>query len=239
MSASQNHCKPIKNRLLASLPKEEQERLQPHLELIPLEYKQLLYIPNEPIQYVYFPNYGVISLITIMQNGDAVEVATIGNEGMVGLPILLGANTIPGQALVQVPGEGLRIKVDVFQREVTPGSPLYKLLQRYTQALFNSIAQLVACNRLHSIEERFCRWVLMTQDRVGKNEFPLTQEFLGQMLGVRRASVSVVAAMIQKAGLITYKRGKMTILDREGLEDVTCECYVMIKDEFESLVDDN
>ena len=174
-----------------------------------------------------------------MQNGDAVEVATIGNEGMVGLPILLGANTIPGQALVQVPGEALRMKADVFQREVTPKSPLYKLLQRYTQALFNSIAQLAACNRLHSIEERFCRWVLTTQDRVAKDEFPLTQEFLAQMLGVRRAGVSVVAAIIQKAGFITYKRGKMVILDREGLEDATCECYQMIKDEFESLLPDN
>lgn len=235
MSASQNPRHP-KNRLLATLPTEEQERLQPHLELVPLEYRQILYRPNEPIDYIYFVNYGVVSLINLMENGDAVEVATVGNEGMVGLPIFLGANTIPGEAFAQIPGEALRMRADVFQREVTPGSPLHALLLRYTQALFNQIAQSSACNRLHSIEERFCRWMLMTEDRVGSNQFPLTQEFLAQMLGVRRASVSVVAAIIQRAGLICYKRGKMTIFDREGLEDATCECYAIIKQEFNRLL---
>jgi CRP-like cAMP-binding protein len=238
MSASQDPRNP-KNRLLAALPREEYERLLPHLELVPLEYKQILYQPNEPIDYVYFPNNGVASLLTIMENGDAVEVGTVGNEGMVGLPVFLGAKTIPGQAIVQIPGDGLRMRVDVFQNKVTSQSPLYNLLQRYTQALFNQIAQSAACNRLHSIEERFCRWLLMTQDRVGKDKFPLTQEFLSQMLGVRRASVSVVASTIQRAGLITYTRGKITILDREGLEAASCECYAIIKEEFERLVGGN
>ncbi|WP_414582072.1 Crp/Fnr family transcriptional regulator [Scytonema sp. PCC 10023] len=236
MSASQDQPKPLKNRLLAALPTEEQERLEPYLKLVPLEYRQILYTPNEPIDYIYFPNYGVVSLLNLMENGDAVEVGTVGNEGMVGLPVFLGANTIPGEAFSQIPGEALRMRADVFQREITPGSPLHTLLLRYTQALFNQIAQSSACNRLHSIEERFCRWMLMTQDRVGSNQFPLTQEFLAQMLGVRRASVSVVAAIIQKAGLITYKRGKMTILDREGLQDATCECYAIIKQEFNRLL---
>lgn len=131
------------------------------------------------------------------------------------------------------------MRADVFKREVTSASPLFKLLQSYTQALFNLIAQSAACNRLHSIEERFCRWMLMTQDRVGSNEFPLTHEFLGQMLGVRRASVSVVAATIQKAGFISYRRGKMSILDREGLEDITCECYGIVKAEFDRLLGGN
>ncbi|GAA6614541.1 Crp/Fnr family transcriptional regulator [Scytonema sp. NUACC26] len=235
MSVSQSTHNPV-NMLLAAIPLEEYQRLLPHLELVPLEYKQFLYRPNEPIQYVYFVNYGVVSLLTVMENGEAVEVATIGNEGMVGLPVFLEAKTIPGEAFTQVPGKALRMRADVFKREVTSASPLYKLLQFYTQALFNLIAQSAACNRLHSIEERFCRWVLMTQDRVGSNEFPLTHEFLGQMLGVRRASVSVVAATIQRAGFISYKRGKMTILDREGLEDITCECYGIIKGEFHRLV---
>ncbi|BAY44869.1 Crp/Fnr family transcriptional regulator [Scytonema sp. HK-05] len=236
MSASQDQPKPLKNRLLATLPTQEQERLQPHLQLVPLEYRQILYRPNEPIDYIYFPNYGVVSLLNLMENGDAVEVGTVGNEGMVGLPVFLGANTIPGEAFAQVPGEAFRMRADVFQREVTPGSPVHALLLRYTQALINQIAQSSACNRLHSIEERFCRWMLMTQDRVGSNQFPLTQEFIAQMLGVRRASVSVVAAIIQKAGLISYKRGKMTIVDREGLQGATCECYAIIKQEFDRLL---
>ncbi len=239
MPTFQDHPKALKNRLLAALPTEEYERLEPYLQRVSLEFHQSLYQPNEPIEHVYFPTDGVVSLLNLMENGDAVEVGTVGNEGMVGLPVLLGANTIPGQAFSQIPGAALRMRANVFQREVTPGSPLYNLLLRYTLALFNQIAQSSACNRLHSIEERFCRWMLMTQDRVASNQFPITHEFLGQMLGVRRASVSVVAATIQKAGLITYKRGKMTILDREGLEDVSCECYAIIKGEFERLVGGN
>ncbi|KAF3888979.1 MULTISPECIES: Crp/Fnr family transcriptional regulator [Nostocales] len=238
MSVSQNSHNPV-NRLLGAIPPEEYQRLLPHLKPVFLEYKQILYQPNEPIEHVYFPNNGVISLLTVMENGEAVEVATVGNEGMIGLPVFLEANTIPGQAFSQIPGEALQMRADVFKREVTSASPLFKLLQSYTQALFNLIAQSAACNRLHSIEERFCRWMLMTQDRVGSNEFPLTHEFLGQMLGVRRASVSVVAATIQKAGFISYRRGKMSILDREGLEDITCECYGIVKAEFDRLLGGN
>lgn len=171
-----------------------------------------------------------------MQNGATVEVATVGNEGMVGLPVFLETDRIPIQGFVQVPGDAMRMRADVFREKVTPGSPLYKLLQRYTQALFNQVAQSAACNNLHSIEERFCRWLLMTRDRVDSDQFLLTQEFLSQMLGVRRASVSVVAAIIQKAGLIQYSRGKMTILDRQGLEDCACECYFTVKAEYERLI---
>jgi CRP-like cAMP-binding protein len=235
MSVSQNSHNRV-NRLLAAIPPEEYQRLLPHLKPVYLEYKQILYQPNEPINYVYFPNNGVVSLLTIMENGEAIEVGTVGNEGMIGLPLFLEANTIPGQALAQIPGEAFQMRADIFKREVAPASPLFKMLQSYTQALFNQIAQSAACNRLHSIEERFCRWMLMTQDRVGSNEFPLTHEFLGEMLGVRRASVSVVAATIQKAGFISYRRGKMSILDREGLEDITCECYGIVKAEFDRLV---
>ncbi len=239
MCASQDPRNSNKNRLLAALPQDEYERLLPHMEFVFLDFKQILYSPNEPIQYVYFPNCGVTSLLSFVESGDAVEVGTVGNEGMVGLPVFLGAKSIPGEAIQQVPGEAMRMSSDVFHSQVTPGSPLYRLLQLYTQALFNLIAQSSACNRLHSIEERFCRWILMTQDRVGANQFPLTQEFISQMLGVRRASVSIVASTIQRAGLITYRHGKMTILDREGLETISCECYAIIKQEFERLLGNN
>lgn len=228
-----------KNRLLAALPKEEYERLLPNFELISLEFKQMLYVPNEPIEYIYFPENGVVSLITIMENGESIEVGTVGNEGMVGLPIFLGATTIPGEAFSQVPGSAMRMKAEVFRREVIPGSVIYGLLQRYTQALFNQISQSTACNRLHSIEERFCRWMLMTQDRVGSNEFTMTHEFLGQMLGVRRASVSVTAAVLQKAGIIQYSRGKMTITDSPQMENIACECYGIIKTEYDRLLNNS
>ncbi|MDZ4876468.1 MAG: hypothetical protein CLLPBCKN_005888 [Chroococcidiopsis cubana SAG 39.79] len=236
---SNNPHHAVENQLLASLPREEYERLVANMELVPLTFKQVLYAPNESIQYVYFPKSGVVSLLTLMEDGTAVEVGTVGNEGMVGLPVFLGSNKIPGQALAQIPGEAWRMRVDVFKDKVIPGSALHDLLQRYTQALFNLISQIAACNRIHSVEERFCRWLLMTQDRVGSDEFPLTQEFLSQMLGVRRPTVSLSASVLQKAGLIRYVRGKMTILDREGLEASSCECYMIIKSEFERLLGSN
>jgi CRP-like cAMP-binding protein len=171
-----------------------------------------------------------------MEDGTVVELATVGNEGMVGLPVFLGGDTMPLKAFVQIPGDAMRMKADVFKDSVNQGSPLHGLLQRYTQALFNQVAQSTACNRVHSIEERCCRWLLMTRDRVESDGFPLTQEFLSQMLGVRRPSVSVVAAILQKAGLIRYSRGRITILDREGLEAAACECYAIIKQEFDRLL---
>lgn len=236
MSKSHNASE---NRLLAALPKEEYERLVANMEAVFLELKHSVYEPNEPIEYVYFVKNGVVSLLNVMEDGKEVEVATVGNEGMVGLPVFLGAEKIPGRAFSQVPGDALRMKADVFKDKVTPGTRLHDLLQRYTQALFNQIAQGTACNTLHSVEERMCRWLLMTQDRVGKDDFPLTQEFLGQMLGVRRPTVSIAASILQKAGLIRYSRGGITILDREGLEDSSCECYAIIKGEFDRLVGGN
>ncbi|HAA29960.1 MAG TPA: Crp/Fnr family transcriptional regulator [Cyanobacteria bacterium UBA8553] len=223
---------PIGNNLLASLPKEEYKRLLPQLETISLSLKQPLYRLNEPIKYVYFPNSGVVSLVNILGDGRIVEVATVGNEGMIGIPILLGVDRIPAETFVQVPGDGLRMKVDVFRSEVPPGSPLHSLLLRYTQALMNHFMQSVVCNQMHSVEERCCRWLLLTHDRVDSDEFPLTQEFLAQMLGVRRATVSVVAATLQKAGLIRYHRGKISVLDRQGLEAGSCECYQVVKQEY-------
>ncbi|WP_338421920.1 Crp/Fnr family transcriptional regulator [Nostoc flagelliforme] len=229
----------MKNQLLAALPSKEYSRLVAYMEVVPLEFKQHLYLRNQPIEYVYFLNYGVASMLTVLTDGSAIEVATVGNEGMVGLPVFLGADRIPGECFIQVPGYGLRMRVDAFKTHVTASSRLHDLLQRYTQGLFNQIAQSAACNRLHSIEERLCRWLLMTADRVETNSFPLTQEFLSKMLGVNRSSVSLSASVLQRAGLISYVRGQMTILDRDGLEATTCECYQVVKAEFERLVNGN
>ncbi|MEH2258779.1 Crp/Fnr family transcriptional regulator [Nostoc sp.] len=226
----------MKNQLLAALPSEEYSRLVACMEVVPLKFKQNLYIPNQPIEYVYFLNYGVASMLTVMTDGSAIEVATVGNEGMVGLPVFLGADRIPGECFIQVPGSGLRMRVDTFKTHVTTDSQLYNILQRYTQALFNQIAQSTACNRLHSVEQRMCRWLLMTADRVETDTFSLTQEFLSIMLGVNRSTVSLTASILQRAGLIDYVRGQMTILDRSGLEDITCECYQVVKAEFERLL---
>lgn len=156
-------------------------------------------------------------MLNVMEDGGTVEIATVGNEGMVGIPVLLGADCAPAETLVQVPGDAVRMKADVFKSQVIPGSPTHNLLLRYTQALMSQLSQSVACNRLHSVEERCCRWLLQTRDRVESDEFPMTQEFLSQMLGVRRASVSEVAAILQKAGLIRYQREKMKIIDQKGL----------------------
>lgn len=236
---SKERHKLIQNQLLSALPKEEYKRLLPHLELVSLPLKQIIYAPNELIEYVYFPTDGVISLVNIGEDGGTVEAATVGNEGMAGIPILLGSDRMISQAIVQIVGEALRMKAEVFKREVIPGSQLHNLLLRYTLALMNLISQSAACNRLHLVEARCCRWLLLCQDRVKSDSFLLTQEFLAQMLGVRRATVSGVAATLQEAGLIRYSRGKITICDRRRLEASSCECYRIVKDEFDRLLQEN
>jgi CRP-like cAMP-binding protein len=229
----------VNNRLLASLPKEEYEQLQPYLELVFLDFKQELYRPNEAIDFVYFPLEGVYSLLTLSSEGDLIEVGTVGNEGMVGLPVFLGVGQVPGLSMAQVPGKALRMRAKDLQTQVNRDTTLYEVLHRYTQALFNFISQSALCNRLHSIEQRCCRWLLLTHDRVGHDEFPLTHEFLSQMLGVRRAGVSEVASKLQNAGFISYHYGKMAIQDRAGLEATSCECYALIKAEFDRLIGSN
>lgn len=226
----------MQNRLLAALPAAEFDRLAPHLKPVELALKQVLHQPNQPLEFVYFPTDGMISLITRMQDGSAIETGTVGNEGLVGIPVFLRAERMPVEAFCQIPGSAMRMTSATFQREVTPDLALYRLLQRYTQALFNQSAQSAACNRLHTIEARFCRWMLMTRDRVNDDQFPMTQEFLAEMLGVQRSSVNLIAATIQRAGLIEYRRGQMTILDRAGMEEVACECYAVIREEFDRLV---
>jgi len=236
MSSSQSSRNPVANKLLAAIPKEEYDRLLPHLELISLPLKYVLHEADEPIKYAYFPLSGAVSVLSLMEDGGAIEAATVGNEGMVGVPLLLGTKQIPTQVIAQIPGDALRMKAEVFIREVYWGCPLHTLLLRYTQTLMNQFAQTAACNSLHSVEERCCRWLLMSSDCVNSDNFLLTQEFLSIMLGVRRASVSVVAAILQQAGFIRYHRGKITILNREGLESAACECYQAIKQESDRLL---
>lgn len=236
MSVSESPQIPVTNRLLATLPRQEYERLLPHMERVCLDFKQILYAPGQPISYVYFPNHGVVvSMLIVMSGSIAAEVGLVGNEGMAGLPVFLGADTTPSQAKVQVPGESLRMKADVFKAKVNPSDTLHGLLMRYTHALMLQISQSVACKSHHSMSQRCCRWLLMNHDRVGSDQFPITQEFLSQMLGVRRAGVTEVAGMLQKVGILRYSRGQMTILDRLGLESACCECYRSVKAESDRL----
>lgn len=231
MTLSESLQIPFENRLLAALPKEVTSRIKPHLETVSLSFKEVLYQPKKPIEYVYFPNQGVVSLLILLEDGTLAEVGLVGNEGMVGLSVFMEVETTPFKAIVQVPGVAMRMRADVFKDFVNEGNPLHNLLLRYSHVRMLQFAQSAACIAHHSVEERCCRWLLMTRDRANSNQFPITQEFLSQMLGVRRASVTVVAGMLQKAGLISYSRGRMTILDRHGLEDVSCECYRIVKDE--------
>jgi CRP-like cAMP-binding protein len=226
---------PGENRLLATLPRHNYDRLLPHLEKVSLPLKDVLYEANGPITHVYFPLTGVVSLV-IMDGGFTLEVGVIGNEGMVGTPVFLGADRSPTKAIVQIPGEALRTEVKVFQKEMRRDGPLHDLVQRYTQTMINQISQSIVCNHRHSVEKRMCRWLLMSHDRMGADEFPLTHEFLAQMLGVCRPTLTAAAGSLQTAGLIRYHRGRVTILDRKGMEAASCECYGVVAEELDRLL---
>ncbi len=236
MLASRNQNSSERNRLLASLPPAELKRIAGDMETVSLQMKDVAYESDQPIEYAYFPLTGVASLVTVMENGSAVEVATIGNEGMVGLPLFLGVNRTAGRAFTQVPGDSIRIPAHVFQEEVRRSSELTTMLQLYTQALIVQISQSLACNGIHTLRQRCARWLLMTHDRVAADRFPLSQEFLAEMLGVRRQSVSKIASFYQDEGMIRYSRGTIQFLDRPRLEKASCECYEVIQKEFERLL---
>jgi CRP-like cAMP-binding protein len=226
------------NRLLRALPPQLYRRLVRHSERVPMDVKQHLVLPDKPIDYVYFVQKGmVVSLIMTMSDGSSVEVGTVGNEGMVGMGVYLEAIHVHHRAFAQIPGEALRIPADRFKREMDASPALRTVVHRYAGALMIQIMQGSACNRLHSVEARCARWLLMTMDRVGRETFPMTHEFLAQMLGIRRASVTVVAGMLQQAGIIRYMRGKITILDPPRLEATSCECYAVIRREMDRLTD--
>src|ERR1700686_3240271 len=226
---------PAGNHLLASLPDEERLALMAHMRPMHLTVKTVLFDPGQVISSIHFPIDGVVSLVTPLADGNIVEVATIGNEGIVGVPLVPGGS-LAVRAISQVGGRTLRIDAGEFIKALE-GLPGFRgLVQKYVQALFGQISQAAACNRLHSNEERLSRWLLMSHARVGTDTFPITHEFLGQMLGSRRATVTLSAGLLQSAGLIRYHRGRVTIVDREGLESVACECYGIIKAALDRLV---
>jgi CRP-like cAMP-binding protein len=209
------------------------------LEKVSLGVREVLYESRKPMDHVYFPIDGVMSMLAEMEQETLVEVATVGNEGMVGLPLFLGATMTPGICFSQVPGGAFRMPAKAFLSATSNSGTLPKLLHRYTQALMVQISQGTACNRVHAIEQRCARWLLLTHDRVGQNEFLLTQEFLGQMLGVRRATVNNIAIQFQLAGYIEYSRGRMRILNRKKLEAASCKCYSVIPDEYDRMLGGN
>jgi len=226
-----------KNRLLAALPAEDFRRLLPHLKTIPLRSKQVLHKIGEPFRSVYFLNGGVASITTTLSDGTMVEAATVGAEGMLGIEAFLSEDAVaPGDTLIQVPDTNAEmLSVNDFRREIAERGALHDLLGRYTQALIAQMMQSTACNALHQVQQRCARWLLMTHDRMYEQDFHLSHEFLAVMLGVQRPTVSVVAGMLQQAGLIRYTRGRVTVRNRKGLEATACECYAVIRAHFDRL----
>ena len=227
------------NLLLAALPTEERERLAPFLKWTATEFEEPLIEPYEPIKQVFFPYDSISSTVQEMENGASVETGFAGVEGMVGIPLWLHMPSAPTRTFIQVPGYGYRMKAADFVREVRdrPGSPLNALLARYIHAFLSMTSIAAACNRLHPLDQRMCRWLKLAHDRVRRDEFPLRQQFLAQMLGVQRPTVSTTAHMLQQAGLISYTRGQMKILDPEGLADGSCECYEIMEREMDRVFD--
>jgi CRP-like cAMP-binding protein len=223
------------NTLLATLSPDEFAQICMELEHVRLEVHEVLYDPGEEIDFVYFPTTGCVSMLQVTETG-TVEVGTIGFEGMVGMPLLFHGTSAPTRALVKIEGEGYRIATASFLRLITMSEPMYRSLLRFALAFFNQVAQSVACNRLHSLEERCARWLLVTHDRVDGDEFRLTQEFLSYMLGVHRPAVTLAAGALQKAGYIHYSRGKIVVSDRSGLEGASCACYQATHDDYATLI---
>ncbi|HEY9283748.1 MAG TPA: Crp/Fnr family transcriptional regulator [Pyrinomonadaceae bacterium] len=239
MSALSANGPPTANRILKQLPPEEYERLSPHLEPVPLSRGDVLYYPQDPVSHVYFPNSGTVSVIATFTDGGSVEVGVVGNEGVFGINVVLGSVTTPHEAIVQLPGDGVRASSDVLRREFKQGGRLQDLLLRYTQAFIVQIAQTAACNKVHPLDGRLARWLLMSCDRAAGRDLELTHEFMAVMLGSRRAGVSEAAGRLQDTGLIRYRRGHVTVLDRRGLEAASCECYPVVRKEFERLLGAN
>lgn len=217
------------NLLLSMIPAVEYLRLERHLEPVDMVIRQLVADANQPVRYVYFPQRGMLSVVTVMEDGTGIESATVGREGFAGLPVFLGVATTPSRIIVQLRGSAKRIEASHFAAVVREAPVLESVLRRYTLTLLQQISQSAACNTLHTVDKRCSRWLLMCHDRAGEDEFLLTQEFLAQMLGVRRAGVTMAASALQKRGLIRYSRGKINILDRAALERDTCECYASIR----------
>lgn len=224
------------NWVLRAVPRDDRDRLRVRLEPVRMEHREIAYDAEEPIRYVYFPLTGMFSILAIADPRRTIEVAVVGNEGVVGLPVFLGAADTPGRAVCQIPADTLRIPADAFREEVRSSGPLQGALRRYAQGLFNQTAQTAICNNTHPIEGRCARWLLMTHDRVGADTFVATQETLARMLGVQRSTVNLAAGKLQDAGLIGYARGRITVRDRAGLEAAACGCYRIIHRAFARLL---
>ncbi|CAG9186488.1 Crp/Fnr family transcriptional regulator [Cupriavidus pampae] len=227
---------PTSNRLLAMIPPADRGRLCPHLELVELPLGHVVYESGDQLRSVYFPVDSIISLLYVMEDGASAEIAIVGNEGIVGIAIFMGGETTPSRAVVQSAGHAYRMNPAVLRQEFQRGGPMQQLLLRYTQALITQMAQTAVCNRHHSIDQQLCRWLLLSVDRLPTNDLTMTQELIANMLGVRRSGVTEAALKLQASGLIRYSHGHIVILDRAGLEERVCECYAVVKREFERLL---
>ena len=227
---------PRQNHLLAALPDDEYARLLPDLELAPMPLGDVLYESGDQMRHVYFPTTSIVSLLYVMEDGASAEIAVVGNEGLVGVSLFMGGETTPSRAVVQSAGHAYRLKGQLLKDEFYRAGPMQRLLLRYTQALLTRMAQTAVCNRHHSLDQQFCRWLLLSLDRLSSNELVMTQELIANMLGVRREGVTEAAGNVQRAGLIEYGRGRITVLDRPGLEARSCECYAVVKKEFDRLL---
>jgi CRP-like cAMP-binding protein len=229
---------PNQNHLLAALPTKEFEVLARHLELVPLPLGEFLYEPDTQLEYAYFPTTAIVSLHYVMESGASAETAGVGNEGVVGVSLFMGGDTTPSSAVVQTAGHAYRLDSSILLQEFNRAGLLQHLLLRYTQALITQMAQTAACNRHHSVEQQLCRWLLLTLDRLPSNELVMTQELVASMLGVRREGITEAAGKLQRDGIISYRRGHITVLDRSGLEKQTCECYAVVRKELNRLLSD-
>jgi CRP-like cAMP-binding protein len=227
---------PSQNHLLAALSADECARIFPHLEWVPLSLGESLSEPGEQMRHVYFPTTAIVSLLYVMEDGASAEIAVVGNEGVVGVSLFMGGETTTSRAVVQSAGHGYRLSGQLLKDAFFRAGQMQRLLLRYTQALLTQMAQTAVCNRHHSVDQQLCRWLLLSLDRLSSNELIMTQELIANMLGVRREGVTEAAGKLQQAGLIEYHRGHITVLDRPGLEAHACECYAVVKKEFDRLL---
>ena len=229
-------AEPQQNQLLDALPAAEGQRWLPLLESVDMPLGSVLYEPGVALSHVYFPTTAIVSLLYVMENGASAEIAVVGNEGVVGISLFMGGESTPSRAVVQSAGNGVRLKAPVMKEEFNRAGAVLHLMLRYTQALITQMAQTAVCNRHHSLDQQLCRWLLLSLDRLQGNKLVMTQELIANMLGVRREGVTEGALKLQKAGLIRYSRGHITVLDRAGLEERACECYAVVKQEYDRLL---
>ncbi|HEY6821566.1 MAG TPA: Crp/Fnr family transcriptional regulator [Burkholderiales bacterium] len=230
--------RPTQNHLLAALPAAEFDRLSPHLELVAMPLGEALYESGGKLEHVYFPTDSIVSLLYVLENGASAEIAVVGNEGILGISLFMGGETTPSRAVVQSAGYGYRLKAHLLKEEFNRAGPVLQLLLRYTQALITQMTQTAVCNRHHSIEQQLCRWLLLSLDRLSSDEITMTQELIANMLGVRREGVTEAAGNLQRSGIIRYSRGRIEVLDRPALEKAVCECYRVVRAEFDRLLSD-